>query len=178
MHSYYKMPEATAETISEDGWLHTGDLGEIDDEGFLRITGRKKDLIITAGGKNVAPVPIEGLLATSKYINQACVAGDKKKFLVALVVIDEEEVGAWATENGISHSSLADLQTNERVHEMLEGQVAEKNKDLASYETIKYISVVDEFTLENGMLTPTLKVKRAVAMKLHADKIEGMYPQD
>ena len=103
MKEYYKMPEETAATITEDGWLLSGDIGEIDDEGFLRITGRKKELIITAGGKNIAPSAIEGAIATSKYINQVFVIGDRRKYLSALVTLDEENVKAWADAEGIAY---------------------------------------------------------------------------
>jgi long-chain acyl-CoA synthetase len=175
MKEYYKMPTETTETISEDGWLHTGDLGEIDGEGFLKITGRKKDLIITAGGKNVAPSPIEGLMGTSKYINQVCVVGDRRKFLSALVTLDPETVPEYAKEQGIAFSSIAELQGNPQVVELINGEIAARNKQLASYEAIKKITIVDEFTIENGMLTPTMKVKRNIAMEHHKALIEAMY---
>jgi len=175
MKEYYKMPDETAETIAPDGWQYTGDLGEIDEQGFLRVTGRKKDLIITAGGKNVAPSAIEGLIATSKYIGQVCVVGDRRKYLTALVTVDQENIEDFARANGIPYSSFADLQQDPRVVELIEREVEEKNRDLASYETIKKVKIVDEFTIENGMLTPTLKVKRNVAVEQHKDLIENMY---
>jgi long-chain acyl-CoA synthetase len=171
------MPEQTAETITSDGWQYTGDLGEIDAEGFLRVTGRKKDLIITAGGKNIAPSAIEGLIATSKYINQVCVIGDRRKYLTALVTVDPDNIQDYAREQGIEGATLADLVQNERIFKLIEAEVAEKNKDLASFETIKKIRIVDEFTIENGMLTPTLKVKRNVALDRHAPIIEEMYKE-
>jgi len=167
--------EETAETLTEDGWQYTGDLGEIDAEGFLRVTGRKKDLIITAGGKNVAPSAIEGLIATSKYIGQVCVVGDRRKYLAALVTVDQENIEDHARENGIQFSSLADLQRDPKIVELIEREVAAKNQELASFETIKKIMIVDEFTIENGLLTPTLKIKRNVAVDLHQDVIEDMY---
>ena len=174
MRGYYKMPEETAETITEDGWQRTGDLGEIDDEGFLRVTGRKKDLIITAGGKNIAPSAIEGLMATAPHINQVCVIGDRRKYLSALVTLDGEAIAEWGLENGIE-GGAAELKTHPRVVELIEAEVAEKNRELASYETLKKITLVDEFTIENGMLTPTMKVKRNVAMERYAEAIEAMY---
>ncbi len=177
MRGYYKMPEETAETIDEGGWLLTGDLGEIDDENFLRITGRKKDLIITAGGKNIAPSAIEGLMATAPHVNQVCVIGDRRKFLSALVTLDPEAIAEWAAEKGIA-GELAELRRHPDVVALIEAEVAEKNRELASYETIKKITLVDEFTIENGMLTPTMKVKRNVAMEHYADAIEAMYPSD
>ncbi len=178
MREYYKMPEETAETISPDGWQRTGDLGEIDSENFLRITGRKKDLIITAGGKNIAPSAIEGVIATSKFINQVCVVGDKRKFLSAVVTVDAENIQDWANEQGLAFNSIDDLLVNKKVVQHVEARVAEKNREFASFETIKKITLVPEFTIENGLLTPTLKVKKNVVLDLHADRIDAMYPED
>jgi len=177
MREYYKMPAETAETLTPDGWQHTGDLGEIDDEGFLRITGRKKDLIVTAGGKNVAPSAIEGLIALSPYISQVCVIGDRRKYLTALITVDGENVGAWAAEQGIEHDDLAGLLADPRVNDLIRGVVEEKNADLASFETVKDFRLLEEFSIENGLLTPTLKVKRNVAMERFADVIEAMYAE-
>ncbi len=177
MKEYYKMPEETAATLTPDGWQHTGDLGEIDDEGFLRITGRKKDLIVTAGGKNVAPAPIEGAIATSKFINQVCVIGDRRKFLSALVTLDLENVAEYARENEISFEDPAELMTDPIIHQLIESVIAEKNEDFASFETIKKFRILEEFTIENGLLTPTMKVKRNVAMERFADVIDGMYAE-
>jgi long-chain acyl-CoA synthetase len=178
MKEYYKMPEETADTITSDGWLLTGDLGEIDGENFLRITGRKKELIITAGGKNIAPSAIEGAVATSKYINQVIVIGDRRKFLSALVTVDEENAKAWADEQGIAYRDLDDLIGNDRLHELIESEVAAKNAQFAKYETIKKITVVPEFTIENGLITPTLKVKKNVVTERYAEEIDSMYPTD
>ena len=178
MKEYYTMPEETAATISADGWQKTGDLGEIDSENFLRITGRKKDLIITAGGKNIAPSAIEGVIATSKFINQVCVIGDKRKFLSAIVTVDAENMQDWAGEQGIAYNGIDDLLANEKVIQHVEAQVAEKNKEFASFETIKKITLVPEFTIENGLLTPTLKVKKNVVMDQYHAKIDGMYPDE
>jgi len=175
MREYYKMPEDTAETLTPDGWQHTGDLGEIDDEGFLKITGRKKDLIVTAGGKNVAPSAIEGLIATSKYISQVCVIGDRQKFLTALITIDADNVTAFAEEKGIATDDLDVLLKNQDINDLIKSVVEEKNTELASFETIKDFRLLAEFSIENGLLTPTLKVKRNVAMEQFADVIEEMY---
>ncbi len=177
MKEYYKMPEQTAETLTQDGWQFTGDLGEIDSEGFLRVTGRKKDLIITAGGKNIAPSAIEGLVATSKYINQVCVIGDRRKYLTALVTVDPDNVQDYAKGQGIEGATLAELIKDARIVKLIEAEVAEKNKELASFETIKKIQIVDEFTIENGMLTPTLKVKRNIALDRYKDVIEELYKE-
>jgi long-chain acyl-CoA synthetase len=178
MKEYYKMPRETAETITEDGWLRTGDLGEIDEENFLRITGRKKDLIITSGGKNIPPAAIEGLLATSKYINQVCVVGDRKKFLTALITIDPDNVGEWAQSEGIASATPSDLVSHPKVKALIEKEVAEKNKLLATFETIKTITIVPEFTIENGLMTPTMKLKKSLIVKNYSDTINSMYPVD
>ena len=178
MREYYKMPEETAKTITSDGWLHTGDLGEIDSENFLRITGRKKDLIITAGGKNIAPSAIEGTIATSKYINQIMVIGDRRKYLTAVVTLDPDNTKAYAQANGITFNDFDELLTNEKIVKLIENEVAEKNKNFAKFESIKKIAIVPEFTVENSLMTPTFKVKKNVVMEKYKDKIERMYPKD
>jgi long-chain acyl-CoA synthetase len=177
MKEYYKMPEETAETLTEDGWQHTGDLGEIDEEGFLRITGRKKDLIVTAGGKNVAPAAIEGALATSKYILQTCVIGDRRKTLTALITVDPDNVKEYADLNGISYKELKDLVKDERIIALIQSEDADKNQGFATFETIKKFRIVEEFTIENDLLTPTMKVKRNVVQERYSDIIEEMYAE-
>jgi len=175
MKEYYKMPEETAETLTPDGWQYTGDLGEIDAEGFLRITGRKKDLIVTAGGKNVAPSAIEGAVATSKYINQVCVVGDRQPYLTALITLDLENIADYARGAGIPFEDPTELQRNASILELVQSEILDKNREFASFETIKKFRVVDEFTIENGMLTPTMKVKRNIALERFADLINEMY---
>ncbi len=175
MVGYYKMPKETEETFTADGWLRTGDIGEIDHENFLRITGRKKELIITAGGKNVAPAPIEGVMATSKYIQQVCVIGDKRKFLSAIVTLDPDNIAIWARERGIPFNSVDDLVDEPRVQSLIEAEVAEKNKSFASYESVKKVTIVPEFTIENGMMTPTMKLKKPVIFNRYGERIDGMY---
>jgi long-chain acyl-CoA synthetase len=175
MKEYYKMPAETAEILTADGWQYTGDLGEIDEHGFLRITGRKKDLIVTAGGKNVAPAAIEGTVATSKYINQVCVIGDRHPYLTALVTLDLENVAAFAREAGIVFDDPKQLQTNPKIVDLIQSVIQEKNQEFTSYETIKKFRIVDEFTIDNELLTPTLKVKRNVAMERFAPVIAEMY---
>jgi long-chain acyl-CoA synthetase len=177
MKEYYKMPEETAATLTPDGWQHTGDLGEIDDEGFLRITGRKKDLIVTAGGKNVAPAAIEGAIATSKYIGQVCVIGDRRKYLTALVTLDPENIVEYATENGLLSKDPSELGNVPEITALVQSIIEEKNSDFASFETIKKFRIVDEFTIENGLLTPTLKVKRNIVVDRFGDTIESMYAE-
>ena len=178
MKEYYKMPEETAATITEDGWLLSGDIGEIDDQNFLRITGRKKELIITAGGKNIAPSAIEGTIATSKYINQVFVIGDRRKFLSALVTLDEENVRAWADAEGLSYTSIDDLTANAKVQNLIDAEVAAKNAQFASFESIKKVTIVPEFTIANGLITPTLKVKKNVVAAHYEEEINQMYPVD
>jgi len=175
MKEYYKMPAETAETLTPDGWQHTGDLGEIDAEGFLKVTGRKKDLIVTAGGKNVAPSAIEGALATSKFINQVCVIGDRQPYLTALVTLDLENVAAFARDAGIAFDEPRQLQSHPKVVDLIQSVIQEKNQEFATYETIKKFRIVDEFTIDNELLTPTLKVKRNVAMARFAPVITEMY---
>ncbi len=177
MREYYKMPAETAETLTPDGWQLTGDLGEIDDEGFLKITGRKKDLIITAGGKNIAPSAIEGLIATSKYISQVCVIGDRRKYLTALITVDADNVKAYAEEQGLATDSLEDLLKNPQIVDLIQSVIDEKNEELASFESIKAFRLLDEFTIENDLLTPTMKVKRNVALERFADQVEEMYKE-
>jgi long-chain acyl-CoA synthetase len=175
MREYYKMPAETAATISPDGWLHTGDLGEIDAQGFLRITGRKKDLIITAGGKNIAPAPIESMLERSKYIAQACVVGDRRRYLTAIVTLDAANVEEYARGAGIAFSSLAELSGEPQIVELIHREVEALNRDLASFETVKDFRIVEEFTVDNDLLTPTMKVKRQGAMQRFAALIDEMY---
>ena len=178
MKEYYKMPAETAETITEDGWQYTGDLGEIDSENFLKITGRKKDLIITAGGKNIAPAAIEGIMATSKYINQICVIGDRRKYLSALVTLDPDNIAEYAQENDIVFTNVDDLIDNEKVIRLIDDEVMRKNSELPSFETIKKVTIVPEFTIENSMLTPTLKIKKNVVSERHEVEIDSMYPNE
>ena len=178
MKEYYKMPAETAETITEDGWQYTGDLGEIDSENFLKITGRKKDLIITAGGKNIAPAAIEGIIATSKYINQICVIGDRRKYLSALVTLDPDNIAEYAQENDIVFTNVDDLIDNEKVIRLIDDEVMRKNSELPSFETIKKVTIVPEFTIENSMLTPTLKIKKNVVSERHEVEIDSMYPNE
>jgi long-chain acyl-CoA synthetase len=175
MKGYYKMPDETNETLIEGGWQRTGDLGEIDADGFLKITGRKKDLIITAGGKNVAPSAIEGVIGTSKYILQVCVIGDRRPYLTALVTLDQETVRAYAAANGITFSSFAELRRDSRIKALIDAEVAAFNKEFALFEQVKKVAIIDEFTIANDLLTPTMKPKRAPIQAHYAAAIEAMY---
>ena len=176
MQGYFKNPEETAETIDQEGWLHTGDIGEVDDEGFLRITDRKKDLIITAGGKNVAPQHVEQVLRTSHYIGQVVAIGDRKKFLSAIVTLDPDTVPEWAAQNDLGDLTLEELAVHPKVHELIEMEIEQRNKSLASYEGIKKFEILPrDFSIEGGELTPTLKVKRKAVVEKYKDEIESLY---
>ena len=177
MKGYYKMPEATAEAIV-DGWFHTGDIGELDPDGFLKITDRKKDLIITAGGKNVAPQNIENELKMNRYIEQVNVVGDRRKYLTAIIVPAYDELERWAREKGIKYGEIAELVALPEIHDLISGALEETNRTLAKYETIKkfYLSPIP-FTQENDMLTPTMKVKRKMVNLRFAKEVEAMYEE-
>ena len=161
MKGYYQMPDETAETL-KDGWLHTGDLGDIDDEGFIHLTGRKKDLIITAGGKNVSPGHLETTVMTSPVVAQCLVIGDRKPFVAALVTLDLEDANAWLTSQGAKPAAdLEELSKNPIVHTEVERIVNKANEGVSRAESIRKFEILpDEFTSENGMLTPSLKTRR------------------
>jgi long-chain acyl-CoA synthetase len=176
MKGYWNNEQATKEMIDADGWLHTGDVGEFDKDGFLRITDRIKNIIVTAGGKNIAPAPIENEASLSPYVGQVVMIGDKRPFPVLLVVPDFENLGAWAKEQGIDASDRQRLVRDPRVLELLEKETVGRLGSLARYEMPKKISVVaDELTIESGMLTPTMKVKRRIVEDRYREVIDGMY---
>ena len=171
---YYKNPELTAETI-KDGWLHTGDVGALED-GHLKILDRKKDIIITAGGKNITPAFIENKLKFSAYIQDAVVIGDRRKFLTALILIDEDNVTKYAQDNRIPFTTFADLTQNEEIQKLINQEVIEMNKSLSKVETIKKFALLPrQFYEEDGDVTPTKKVKRASLEKRYAEMIEQLY---
>lgn len=171
---YLKDPELTAETI-KDGWLHTGDVGVMED-GFLKILDRKKDIIITAGGKNITPAFIENKLKFSPYIQDAVVIGERRKFLVALILIDEDNVTKYAQDNRIPFTTFADLTRNPEIIKLIDGEVANVNKTLSQVESIKKCALLPRrFYEEDGDVTPTKKVKRRYLEKRYADLIESLY---
>jgi long-chain acyl-CoA synthetase len=176
MRGYYLRPDETAATITTDGWLSTGDIGNLDADGYLSITDRKKELIKTAGGKFVAPQPIENALKISPYILGAIVIGDRRKFVVALIVPNFARVISAAAENGVHIVSQAEVARDSWVHELIAREVERINSHLAPYETIKRFALLDQdFSFEKGELTYTMKLKRRVIEKLYADKIEQLY---
>ncbi|MCB9592549.1 MAG: long-chain fatty acid--CoA ligase [Sandaracinaceae bacterium] len=178
---YYRLPEKTDELYDADGWMHTGDLGEIDADGYLKITGRKKDLIITAGGKNVAPAEMEGYLQAIEGVGQAVVVGDRQPYLCALIVLDPEALPALEKASGVPGlKTVASAAKDAGVRKFLEAAVErECNAKVARYQTIKKIDVLEDvFSVDGGELTPTLKVKRNVVNEKYADHIAKLYGND
>jgi long-subunit acyl-CoA synthetase (AMP-forming) len=176
---YYKSPEATREALDDEGWLHSGDVGMLDDEGFLYVTDRKKELIITSGGKNVAPVPIESKLKGIPGVAQAVVVGDRRKYLSALIMLDPDTLGAIAADIGSPATDAAGAAKCERFREYLEERVDAVNANLARYETIRRFAILSEgLSVENATLTPTLKLKRRVIHEVFGTTIEGLYESD
>jgi long-chain acyl-CoA synthetase len=172
---YYGKPEKTAETIV-DGWLHTGDVGTMDADGFVRITDRMKDIIITAGGKNITPSEIENQLKFSPYISDAVVIGDRRKFLSCLVMIDHETVAQFAQERNVPFSNFASLCRAPQVQELIWGEIERVNRDLARVETVKAFRLIEQpLTAEDEELTPTMKLKRALVNVKYKDLIDTMY---
>lgn len=178
MKGYYKMPEATAEVLV-DGWFHTGDIGELDEDGYLKITDRKKQILVTSTGKNVAPQPIEKAVEGSRYIDQVIVIGDGRKFVSALVVPDFEALETWARDNNIAFTSHEDLIAKTEVNDLLWKEIQEHQSHFSDYEKIRKFSLLPEpFTIEAGQLTPTMKIKRSVVEKQYGDLIEKMYAEE
>jgi long-chain acyl-CoA synthetase len=176
MQGYYKAPEATRDVLSEDGWLKTGDIGYLDQDNYLFITDRKKDLLKTAGGKFVAPQPIENALKTSPYILNAMVVGDQRKFVVALIVPNLTTVSAKLAEEGLKFSSHAELAAHPRAYALIENEVSRLTTHLAQYENIKRFALLpDDFTFDSGSLTFTMKLKRRVVEKQFNDLIAQLY---
>ena len=176
MSGYWNLPEKTAEVFTEDGYFCTGDIGDIDDDGFLLITDRKKDLIVTGGGKNVAPQPVENELKRSAYIDNAVLIGDERPYIIALISPNEEELTAWAESQGLSFDSLSGLTQHDKVQELISGVIEGVNAGLARYEQIKKFHVLPMMlSVEAGQLTPTMKVKRRVVEQEYTDIIERLY---
>lgn len=175
MLGYYKNDEATLESL-KDGWFKTGDIAKIDEEGFVYIVDRKKELIVTAGGKNIAPQPIENELKLDQYISQAIVFGDRKPYLVAVITANIETLLGYAREEKISYKNNEELVQHPKVKELFASRIKELNKSYPPYKTIKFFAVVaNDFSIEGGELTPTLKLKRKVILEKYKDIIEDLY---
>jgi len=176
MMGYHNLPQQTAEAIDPEGWFHTGDIGEIDSDGFLKITDRKKEIIVNAYGKNVAPAPIENALKASRFVGQAVVIGDRRKLLAALLVPDFDTLRAWAGQQGIEADEVSILLGSEQVKALFTEEIKIVNEGLARYEQIRIWELLPaDFTIETGELTPTQKIKRRVINKKYSEVIDRLY---
>lgn len=173
---YYNLPEETAATFSEDGWLHSGDLGRIDEDGFLFIVGRKKEILITAAGKNIAPAKLETMMGNHPLVSKACLVGDGRHFLTMVIALDAEEAPLWAEKRGIPFESLASFSHHPEVVAEIDRAMKEANDQVSRAEQVKkHVIVPDEWTPESGEVTPSLKLKRRVVLERYADEIDQMY---
>ena len=178
MKGYFNNPEATREAIDAEGWLHTGDIGVLED-GFLRITDRKKDIIVTAGGKNIAPQPLENRVKTNKYVSQAVMIGDKRKFPIMLVVPNWDQLERWAKLRNIIWTDRRQLMAMPTIQKKMEKEVFEELSGLAHFEMPKKIALLEhDFSIERGELTPKLSVKRRVIDQAYKDVIDRLYAED
>ena len=176
MQGYYKLPEATKETLDVGGWLHTGDIGEIDSDGYLKITDRKKELLKTAGGKYIAPQPIELAVKRNKFVANAMLYGDRRKFPIILIVPNFDTLERWAHERSLTYATRAELIALADVHAKIEREVMSMLSHLAKFETPKKVVLLEkDFTIESGELTPTLKVKRRVVEQHYTGQIDAAY---
>jgi long-subunit acyl-CoA synthetase (AMP-forming) len=176
MKGYRNMPEKTEEAIDAEGWLHTGDIGELDDEGYLRIVDRKKELIITAGGKNISPANIESILKSYPLIGQAAVIGDRRKYLSALIVLDPDVAPAWAAQHGVEVASFEALADDPAVRAEIERNVDDANRHFSKTEGIKRFTILrEEWVPDSPEMTPTMKLKRRGIHEKYAAEIEAMY---
>jgi long-chain acyl-CoA synthetase len=178
MKGYYNNPEATKEAIDSEGWFHTGDIGVLED-GFLRITDRKKDIIVTAGGKNIAPQPIENKVKTNKYVSQAVMIGDRRKFPAVLIVPNFEQLEKWGRLKNLIWTDRAQLIQLPMVQAKMEKVVSQSLAGAAHFEMPKKIALLEEdFSIDRGELTPSLKVKRRVVEKTYKGVIDRLYEED
>jgi len=178
MQGYFEDPEATAGVL-KGGWLHTGDIGGIDADGFLRITDRKKDVFVTAGGKNVTPQAVENLIAADEFVSQVMLYGDGRKYLTALVVPDYERVAEEASRLGLNGDRPEELARSRRLHDFLMSRIEARTRDLAHFEQVKDIVILEKpLSMEDGELTPTLKVRRRLVTKKYADRLDALYGED
>jgi long-chain acyl-CoA synthetase len=179
MKGYYKMPEATAAAVDRDGWFYTGDIGELSDDGYLRITDRKKDLIVTAGGKNIAPQPIEGRAKMNPYVSQVVMLGDRRRFPILVVVPDFGALESWARSQGVEFDSHEALVRDQRVIDFMESELLGSLADLARYERPKRIALLPrELSVDAGEITPTLKVRRRIIEDRYWEFIEPLYTEE
>ena len=173
---YLHNREATAETVDADGWLHTGDIGHTDDDGFLTITGRKKEIIITSGGKNISPERVENALKMSPFINEAVAIGDSRKFVAALIQIEYDLVANWASQRNIQYTSFPDLSGKSEVHKLVSGEVERCNDLLSHVEQVKAFRLFpNELNQDEGELTATRKVRRRAIHKAYGELIDSIY---
>ncbi|MGH3655056.1 MAG: AMP-dependent synthetase/ligase [Micromonosporaceae bacterium] len=177
MQGYHKLPEQTAETLAADGWFHTGDIGEVDDDGFLRITDRKKDLFKTSGGKYVAPQNIEGQFkAICPYASQIIVHGTARNFCTAIITLDPDSIGQWAENHDLGGKPYSEIVTSPQAREMVQGYVDELNAKLNRWETIKkFVILEQDLSVEGGEITPSLKVKRKAVEDKYRDRLDALY---
>ena len=179
MKGYYKNEEATREAFTDDGFFRTGDIGEIDEDGYLKITGRMKDIIVTSGGKNISPQNIENSLLASPFIGQAAIIGDNRKYLSALIVPDFATLEKWAGEQGISFENRSELIENPEVTKLYEQEIETLMKDYARVEQIRKFRLLDrEWSQDTGEMTPTMKLKRSIIQEKYGNEIEAMYPPE
>ncbi len=178
MCGYYNRPELTSEAIDKNGWLHTGDIGHLDEDNYLFITDRKKNILVTAGGKNIAPAPIENVLKLSKYIDDICLIGDKRKFISAIIIPNFDHLKKWADENGIPDGDNQKLASDPKVQQMMADKIEALQTDFARYEKVKkFLLLPEPLTIENGELTPSLKIKRNVVEKRFKSEIDKLYAE-
>jgi long-chain acyl-CoA synthetase len=176
LQGYLNLPEKTAETIDADGWLHTGDVGLMDEDGYFRITDRMKDIIITAGGKNITPSELENELKFSPYVTDAVVIGDKRPYLTVIIMIDQENVEKYAQDHDVPFSNYSSLTRSLEVQALIQGVIDDVNKKFARVEQIKKFFLLEtQLSAEDEELTPTMKLKRKLVEKKYAEQIEAMY---
>jgi long-chain acyl-CoA synthetase len=176
MKGYWRDEQATKEVIDEDGWFHTGDIGEIDEDNYLKITDRKKHIIVNSGGKNIAPLPIENLIAASPLVEQVVVIGEKRPFLSAIIVPNFDTLKTFADQNGIKYESNLDLMQKEEVKKLYDDLLRKISRNLASHEKVRrFLLVAEQFSIDKGEMTPTLKIKRKVVEQKFKDEIEALY---
>jgi long-chain acyl-CoA synthetase len=178
MRGYWRNEEETAKTIDSEGWLHTGDIGEFNSRGHLRITDRKKHLLVSSGGKNIAPQPIEALIAQCPFVDQVMLVGDAREYCTALLVLDKEAAKAWAEKNAVQPTPWEELVGNPTLRSAVEKEINKLQRDLSKYERVRRFAIIPEpFSVENGMLTPTLKVKRKAVLERYSELVDSLYEQ-